>query len=167
MPGSAHPWSLAWERLIPHREVPISEVAGQQSHYFWLDGVDASIRRNVFVVFVQTVTAMVSPDLRSTPQNTSAAGPPGNRPRPTSGSHWRRVWPHRIVGVGLDRGGSPGTSSGSRVETGREPWAATCRPSPSDVAGRCAEDDQYATRTLNLRHTAASGTSMPGLNPRP
>jgi hypothetical protein len=26
---------------------------------------------------------------------------------------------------------------------------------------------QYATRTLNLRHTAASGTSMPGLNPRP
>jgi hypothetical protein len=32
MPGSAHPWSLAWERLIPHREGPISEVAGQQGH---------------------------------------------------------------------------------------------------------------------------------------
>ena len=27
----------------------------------WLDGVDASIHRTVFVVFVQTVTAMVSP----------------------------------------------------------------------------------------------------------
>ena len=32
MPGSAHPWSLAWERLIPHREGPKSEVAGQQGH---------------------------------------------------------------------------------------------------------------------------------------
>jgi hypothetical protein len=112
MPGSAHPWSLACERLIPHREVPISEVAGQQSHYFWLDSVDAPIRRRVFVVFVQTVTAMVSPDLRSTPQNTSAAGPRGNRPRPTSGSHWRRVWPHRIVALVLTEEARPAPRAG-------------------------------------------------------
>jgi hypothetical protein len=32
LPGSAHAWSLAWERLIPHREGPKSEVAGQQGH---------------------------------------------------------------------------------------------------------------------------------------
>jgi hypothetical protein len=154
MPGSAHPWSLACERLIPHREVPISEVAGQQSHYFWLDGVDASIHRNVFVVFVQTVTAMVSPDLRSTPQNTSAAGPPGNRPRPTSGSHWRRVWPHRIVALVLTE------EARSAPRAGRESRQTVSRglePSPSTLPADAPKTirAQYATRTLNLRHTAA------------
>ena len=41
------------------------------------------------------------------------------------------------------------TCAGRESRTDREPWPATCRPSPPTLPGRCAEDDQRPVRDEN------------------